>query len=441
MEKSRTLPVNYGAGNGWYYPTTCTLSSYSPDWYKEYWNDLGARFAEGLLLVNKQAVPGPYVGSQWFSSSTRKRPLFNNCQNRRHEGFSHPVTYKVRAYNQDNYWYCAWLYQMNYFVGYSLADANPVPPDWRNVDEVQRRAWWSMQPRFEGEFQALNFLYELKDFKDVLRHLSKIDFKAVRAQLGGVKHIITRAKRILSREPKNLTALSTVGNATKVFAEAILFKNLAVDPTVRDLMNLHAQLLTLLQEVQNDFFERGKDTQSTHYSETLDQTTTWTVGIRNYYWRAIGRVAQQRFTATMQYRYEYQMRSWFEALKRYYGLNFNASVVWNALPFTFVIDYFLKVGQAIDFMSTDPNVELRLMQYCESVLSTQSAGMHINSDEKASVLVNGGETYHGQLISGFRGTWYHRRVTYPNKGSALPRLKLPSGKQAGNMAALLRCMW
>jgi hypothetical protein len=392
-------------------------------------------------MVNKKVVPGPYVGNQWFSSSTRKRPLFNNCSNRRIEGLSWPVTYKNENYRTPEYWYTARLYQFATFVGFSLADANPVPPDWRGVDEVQRRAWWSMQPRFEGEFQALNFIYELKDFKDIARHMTKINIRDIVSQLGRVKHIVSRAKKILAREPKNLTAASTVSNASKVFAESTLAKNLMVEPTVRDLMNLHAQLATLIEQVQNEFFERGKDVQSSHYSEVLSQTMTGTVGLNNYYWRTSGKVSQQRFTATMQYRYEYQMRTWFDALKRYYGLNFNASVAWNALPFTFVVDYFLKVGQAIEYMTLDPNVELRLAQYCESVLSTQSAGMHFNGDGRADLLINGVSAWNGQLISGFRGTWYQRRVTHPNKGLALPRIALPSGKQAGNLAALFRCMW
>jgi hypothetical protein len=322
-----------------------------------------------------------------------------------------------------------------------MASATPVKGDWNDSDGAARRAWWSMQPRFEGEFQALNFIYELKDFKDIAKHMSRINLKDVRANLVGVKKKITQAKKRLQSGSAIEHSKAILDASTKVAAEAVLTKRFAIDPTVRDCITLHGQLVSLLDKVQKEFFDRGKDTQSSHYSEVLSETDTLTPGSTNSYWISFGERLVTRFTATMQYRYEYKMRDWFQALKRYYGLNLNASVVWNALPFTFVVDYFLKVGQAIDFMSTDPNVELRLMQYCESLLTQHSHGSHITGDDRASIYVNGAPSYAGQLFSGYMGSWYHRKVTHPNKGAALPRLTLPSSKQCQNLVALVRAMW
>jgi hypothetical protein len=322
-----------------------------------------------------------------------------------------------------------------------MGSATPVKGDWNDSDDAARRAWWSMQPRFEGEFQALNFIYELKDFKDIAKHLSRINFKDVRANLAGVKKKISQAKKRLQSGSAIENSKAVLDASTKVAAEAVLTKRFAIDPTVRDCVTLHGQLVSLLDKVQSEFFDRGKDTQTSHFSEVLSTTETLTPGTGNNYWLSSGERLVTKFTATMQYRYEYEMRDWFQALKRYYGLNLNASVVWNALPFTFVVDYFLKVGQAIDFMSTDPNVELRLMQYCESLLTQHSHGWHITGDDRASIYVNGAPSYAGQCFAGYVGSWYHRKVTHPNKGAALPRLTLPTNKQCQNLVALVRAMW
>jgi hypothetical protein len=147
----------------------------------------------------------------------------------------------------------------------------------------------------------------------------------------------------------------------------------------------------------------------------------------------------------MEFTYDYQTRGLTDALKRYYGFELNAGVAWNAIPFTFLIDYFIGIGDAINRMTTDPNVLLSMSQYCESRQVTAKCGLLYNGSCDAKyrsvVIINGKPALDRQIITGYEGTLYERRVVPPRKGMALPRLKLPSVKQALNMVALARCFW
>lgn len=449
MQKSRELYFERGTLGGLFYTNSSVVYDFQPAFAEK--SDLYLQFQLGVdAAVTYKAVPS-WIGTQKFSSTELPRPQFNNCNNYKVRGVELPITYCNQAYNRPNYYYCAPFMRLGVPTGFTGSQATPQNPNsyWVHVDDAQRRAWWSMQPRFEGEFQALNFLYELKDFKDIAKGIMKINPKRVLDNVKSLKRKLAYAQKQVAQGSLAKNVLTTASAATKTMAEVHLTKQFAVDPTVRDLTTLHGQLVTLVNQVQQEFFDRGQDKQTSHYSETVEETSSLLLGATNNYWKLTGSRSSVVFTATMEYRYEYEMRSWFDALKRYYGLNVNALVVWNALPFSFVLDYFYKVGQAIDFMNVDPNVELRLMQYCESLLVKATAGTHYADDPRASVLIDGGSGLKegqvrpitGELIAGYEGTWYIRRVTTPNKGMATPRLSLPSAKQMTNLVALVRALW
>lgn len=450
MQKSQDLPFEKGAGDGWYSSTSGSVYDFQTTFADR--SDLYKSFATGLSRATSYKTYPAFVGQQMFSSTHNPRPRFNNCRNYKVKGVGLPVTYCNQAYNRTNYYYWAEMTRYSIPLGSSSLLAQPSDPSsyWGKCDAIQRRAWWSMQPRFEGEFSALNFIYELKDFKDIARHLLRISPSSVVDMVRNLKRKLTYAQRRVAEGSASSTLIRTANAATKTLAEIHLTKEFAVDPTIRDLTTLHGQLITLVKNVQQEFFDRGQDIQSTHYSELIEENASaLAIGTGNAYWRGTGSYTKAVFTATMEYRYDYLLRPWFEALKRYYGLNVNASVVWNALPFSFVLDYFYKVGQAIDFMNTDPNVELRLNQYCESILTEANSGLCYVTDPRAAVLINGGVRLSepddpprfGEIISGYSGTWYSRRVATPNKGTATPRLSLPSAKQQRNLVALVRAMW
>jgi len=214
-----------------------------------------------------------------------------------------------------------------------------------------------------------------------------------------------------------------------------------------DLSAIHAQLATLVREKQEEFQALGSESQSTHYSELLgSEETGMTRGTKTYkIFGFNGGYHSTMYTATMHYNYAYDMRDTIDAFVRYWGLNLTAERFWNAIPFSFIVDYFIKIGDSLHAMSLDPNVELHMTDYAESLLTKVSYGTHLLPYDywKALVLDDEYRTEfptHPELVSGVQGSLYDRLITTPNHGPALPKLKLPSGKQMTTMAAIVRCL-
>jgi hypothetical protein len=297
-------------------------------------------------------------------------------------------------------------------------------------EDAARRAWWHMQPRFEGEVDMLNFLFELRDFKSLIKHC--LTFKMSYRKL---RNILRRPPKIGKQDP------------TKGAAGVFLTWQLALKPLLMDLTSIHAQLCTLVREVQEEFNSAGSEDQSSHYSELLgSEQTGMTPGTKVNYIYGSGSYRSTMFTATMHYKYAYEMRSTIDAFVKYWGLSPSAETFWNAIPWTFVFDYFVKIGDSIHAMEIDQNVDLRMTDYAESLLTTSTTGTHLlpgSSSIYRFLMVDDEilpQVSYPRLISGTKGTIYERRVTSPNFGPALPRLNLPSGKQSAVMASLVRCI-
>lgn len=442
MYKTQILPFSQGDSSGKYYPISGQGDFRTAGWLN--WNTL-ENYAKGKSLAYGIRTPPVWVGNQIFESSTRPRPMFNSCSNYKATGVQFPYCYASKHYNP---YYSTKYYYAWYWMDSIPAGSNQTPmlsgSDWSVCDGAQRRAWWSMQPRFEGEVDALNFLFELKDFKQIAKAAGRFNYRKMSVELSKLKSWTRRQLREIKSKNlgRNLYDLFNAGTMT--VAQGHLIKAFAIDPTVSDCLAIHAQAGTLVDEVQQSFFDRGLTRQKSNYRELINETDSTTVGTKNNYWKSTGDYSSLTFNATIEYQYDYKMRAYVDALKRYYGLNVNAEVIWNTLPFSFVCDYVYKVANALRNMRTDPNVDMRTLQYSESLMETSSSGVHNNGDSRLLVWHSPSQkSVYGNvsLISGYEATHYLRRVTHPNKGVALPRVSLPSNRQIKNLVALARVLW
>lgn len=291
----------------------------------------------------------------------------------------------------------------------------------------------------------LNFLFELKDFRDIAKAVFKSrspsklakTMRTFRSKMRKIDKKLCQA----STPVEVATNVATAGyGAAKIAAQARLINEFAIKPLISDMGNILAQAGEIVNEIQAEFKKQGEEGSTSHYSEVFNIQDNLVPGTYNSYWKASGYYEELIFTATHNYFYNYTMRSESEAFKRYWGLQCTPEVIWNAIPFSFLVDYFAKVGQSIHMMTKDPNTEVLSAQYCESILRTASNGYHVTGDPRANLTVNGKYPVgRGTPISAYTSTHYQRRVCEPNKGSALPKLKLPNGEQGKNMAALALC--
>lgn len=432
----------YWNGGASYAPSQ---ASYIPmgDYTKAY--KIYFEFAGKAATYRSIILPSGWLGMQRFASDQRGLPMYNNCRNSKARFTCHPILYFTGYTN-------SWPLQESgrqYYLFPLPSGTEPIYDlgtgvDWSLSASASSRAWWSMQPRFEGDFDGLNFLFELKDFKTIAKHITALRPSKIHETLKRAKRAIYRARRAVESGSTSRRIRTIASAATRTAAEGILIKHFAIDPTVKDLMTLHSQLQQLISDVQHRFRDKGSKGDKRHYSETISETDTRVAFSQGYGNILAGKHIKDVFTATMSFSYDYKMRDTVDALKRYYGMQLTAGVVWNALPFSFLVDYFCKIGDAIENMTVDPNVVLSFHQYCESRLITSTSGLTWGGSGTFPVfacIINGEQARVDQPITAYTGSLYQRRVVPPSKGMALPRLKMPSVKQAVNIVALVRCMW
>lgn len=321
------------------------------------------------------------------------------------------------------------------------------------------RAYWSMRPKFEGQVSLINSVFELKDFKDVL-HLSKIA-KNLRNLVSSKEYLSMRKGYYALRKNAEIRNALRRGGITSYSqvtpsvlkslardvsgsaAVAVLTANLAIKPTIADAMAIAGQLANSVIEAQSEFQLYGITGTQSHFSE-VDYDTSVSHGISTYCFTSTGRHLSCKRTATMRMKYSYVPRSFNEALAKYWGLSGTVAALWNMLPLSFVVDYVAAIGKTLDYMNADRNVSNLTTDYCESVKVSCYDGLMIRQDRDVHALIIDGESmpkssgkYH--LVSGTMCTRYNRQPMEPYKGPALPKLKLPSSTQTGNILALVRC--
>lgn len=370
------------------------------------------------------------LNSERFYSTERPRPHFNNCDHHIKKGVNHPITVAYHGYTSG-------ISKVYYFYPYyrfspdcALDDIDSVERH-QDIDlrNAQATAWGTMQPRFEGDISMFNFLMELRDFRSLLRLLRNKPLKKLR-------NFFVRKRRTI--------------DPTKPIAQTYLMNEFALKPLLSDIYKITIQMEDIISEKQQEFADAGRERSSRHYDEIFTHTNSecrsattanYDLGTR------CGETLSTNFTATMEYSYRYNMRGALSAFTKYWGLQPSPEAIWNAIPFSFIVDYFLGVGDAIRVTSRDENVGLTLHQYCESLTTVRSAGFYIRPETmycgmigRSSITLNDLPSS-DILVAGVTSSLYSRRRTYPNKGLIIPRIKMASSKQALNLGALLRCFF
>lgn len=449
MERSRTLTSSFGIAGDKLFTMAPLFNNYSlatvAQAFPNFLTDVGL-LKEHNLALEKRTIGGIVVpekaGVERFYSSDFKRPQMNNCEHLKDRFVNHAYstfvkkatgTYAGVAYNRDS--------------------LNPYDPGigtyrtrFAEYVSASTRAWWAMQPRFEGEVSMLNFLFELKDFKN----LAKLVFKPTETAIK-IKSLVKRLRQIDSRLARSSAPISVVRNiadtgasSLKIAAQMRLLNQFALKPLINDVVLILKQAQETVESVQAEFEQKGLSEQVRHYSENTTYVDTLpSVSNPIIYWTipyGLGTHHSSRFTATMEYKYSYAMRNAASAFRQYWGLEPSLEALWNAAPWSFLVDYFLKIGSVLHDVRLDPNVVLSASQYCESVLTSYSNGYCSTGHPDIRMVVDGKIATRGTIVVGRSGTFYERRVGFPIRNRLpLPKLKLPSGNQGINMAALAIC--
>lgn len=428
--QANKLAVNYG------------ITYNNPDWCRAQYLS-----AENLRTTAVQACD--WVGNEKIFSTFGLPNQFNNVTHLKTRAKNLPYFHLSEQYNSSSLMNCVYYWR------------SPVPTSIRTdvgslalgngfgqvgMDQMfSARAYWSMRPKFEGDVSIINSIFELKDFKDVVNLSHQL--KGIR---NAAKVLREYSEYVVKAKKKRLAAISPTSvsdnlalDITGTVANAQLTYSLAIMPTIMDYLAITAQLLTDVHEKQKIFSEYGERGTTSHFSERTTQSFA-SSNPNNGYAYATGLILQSKRTATARFKYSYIMRDRNEALRKYWGLTGTAEQLWNMLPLSFVVDYFLGVGKALSYMSWDEHVTDLKIEYCESIRTVAGSGYHLLlSPRTPCVIVDGvvqkiSSQSRSLLVSGFEGTFYERKVMEPYKGMVLPKLRLPTRNQTANLLALAR---
>lgn len=450
MEKSRSLGPVLGHLNGRYFNSAMIRTVYELATFSKM-DFLLDRYAAGMAAANATLATAPTtLGGQIFASTNLKPPRYNSCTNLKyvHMNLPYCCIYRNYAYWSGNFYWDRAFWRDPQWVG-DVTTALPFS-DWLSLYNVRKLAWGNMQPRFEGDISLINTLFEMKDFRFLAKHALKYDYR-------GISAFFWTLKRNLARTSANIRALlkrsassrfpefEAARVVSRVASELWLTKTMCIDPTISDALAIHAQMAEIVIDKQREFYDRGQTRQASHFSYTLKEEQMLTQTADNNYRYKTGTHYKTVYNATHSYLYDYAMRNHIDALLQYWGMSLTPEALWNMIPLSFVIDYFIGVGDSFHAMKRDPNVTVRGSQMCESVLVSARGGRFTSGN--ASVVgwvVNGhylpGSTALYQL-AGYDSSAYRRHSVQPSdfKGAPLPQLKLPSWTQGANLVALVRC--
>jgi len=231
------------------------------------------------------------------------------------------------------------------------------------IDEFASLAKNAMMPSLSDGNSLLNFLFELRDFKYLGRGIIDRFWNRSPQTRIGVDGIIDTLWDAFGQKPW--------ASRPQNMSSAYLSWKLAWQPFYNDCKALYQKIISIKRRIQ-EFERRANQPQQRYYGKTYEvdpiggsYQSNWTD------WSDYGMYALQRrtkkvetgtnkvrLTATMRYRYELppELKSLDGALSAYLdvlGINGNPAIIWNAIPFSFVVDWFVNVGEFLESIRFD----------------------------------------------------------------------------------------
>jgi hypothetical protein len=241
-----------------------------------------------------------------------------------------------------------------------------------DMDAYAEQALAFMYPKLDEGNSLVNFVLELKDFKDVVKYLS-----------GNVNQKLTLLN--------SLTGIRKKDHTFKRLSKMYLSYSFGWRPLYQDVVSL-VDSLTAFTKRLNELVKRANTPQQRYWgqwisgSESADSTYSATNGTNEGIGAAgIGLGGQRvrarsilrgssgiRFHATLRYRYPLpesltavggRLKAFLDVL----GVNANPAILWNAIPFTFIVDWFVNVSAYLERLRVD-NIDFKteITDFCTS---------------------------------------------------------------------------
>lgn len=290
---------------------------------------------------------------------------------------------------------------------------NPV-----ELSQMEQRALAAIVPTFRAELSSLNTIIELgeiasirntvknirklptrlrgggRPIRDILRttgdgHLQyAFNLRPLVADIAGVSSAISRVKRRV--------------NAAMARAAKLRWAHWSVDLTEHEGSTEDGSPYSV-DRVGLDYESREPRT-----FETVGPTfaTRFNTGVTSKFHVTI----EYRFLYT---RFQYENAHWL-ALQDNLGLNYNPAIIWNAIPWSFVVDWVVGISNKLDnFKAMHMEPQLGIRQYCWSIRRTRRTSVTYSHANNTVGWASGLTVPVGTVVE----TAYKRRVGRPTTTS------------------------
>lgn len=249
---------------------------------------------------------------------------------------------------------------------YVGVDGDFIPPP-ADIGALESRACQAMLPIIKAELSSINTLLELKDFKSL------------------PKTVLSIGKLASSFVVKLKTKVKpTLRNLLHGTADGYLQAKFNILPLLSDITGIHAALVSTERRI-NDLISQAGRIQNKHFAYVWKEyamqndTKGGYIGTNLLSYPANAFVMYRNVTyddtvfhAQMQYNYNYtayqREHAHLLALLDAFGVNFNPAIIWNAIPWSFVVDWVIGVGRFLDSLKkTNMEPQINIRKYLWSV--------------------------------------------------------------------------
>lgn len=325
----------------------------------------------------------------------------------------------------------------------SVKGSNVDMIDWQGLSA---RAFHAMRPSMKGDTSILNFLYELKDFK----HLATSAIRAFKGKQSVIYALMNQVGLTYQSFANNVSSGYTLQHLSQLYLQYAF----AWRPFVSDVVGLF-DALSGFEKKWREFIKRAGTPQSrrwgtyisgTESSDTVSFSTDvgppgGSAGFFTPYCKVRVRKKGDKgihYHATMRYRYKLppdalSAAGTIKALLDSLGVRRNPAIIWNAIPYTFLLDWVVNVGKLLDSVSLDNlEVQTEITEFCHSAKIVKQVEMTcaLNS-ELAGTQIWGPE----RTVQVYTKSHYRRAVGFPSQ-SALLAVSGLSGNELSLLTAL-----
>lgn len=414
-------------------------------WLIALWNDCRAWIKDGnYATVNHQEILDRDV-----ISTQRGNPYVTSKYN-------NPIWHlKNRGYQNGFAWGAArsdgWVEAAGYgkrSMPCAYTQFVPLMPDhdlYLELRLARGRAHAVMAPKIKAQTMGLVFLYELPECAEITKLIVELAQDMLNNRHLLAHHYTRKGRgkreRYVPRDPSRSPDDPTIIDIelTGPAAAGYLTWQLALAPLISDIKVIRDLLRTAKEKYREA--QKGHEFTPHHYSEVLyERDERIRLNSGGNFAISRGKFLKTKFHAESWLTWHGYDGSFNEFVRLVSGLVIDLPTYWEAIPFSFVLDYFFTVGKALERLSDVGTLPSVTDDYLESTVMESSLGDHFDDRLLHNFLVKERTTRlsANKLFAGWARTIYNRTPTWPYKGLVLPQLRMPNLRQAGVIAALLR---